>query len=121
MVKQNFNYEGLGITHTDSLLIVGELTEDVVSVGWADSHLRERRKFLTHLIQQSPHLQQKYLSQFWTLGITWTISPERTGSSSPLRSCAQSGAVGDTAPVWFDASPRTHRKPFLSHPAETAA
>lgn len=67
MVKQNFNYEGLGITHTDSLLIVGELTEDMVSVGWADSHLRERRKFLTHLIQQSPDLQQKYLSQFWTL------------------------------------------------------
>lgn len=57
MVKQNFNYEGLGITYTDSLPIVGELTEDMVSMGWADPHLRERRKFLRHLIQQSPHLQ----------------------------------------------------------------
>lgn len=34
----------------------------MVSVGWADPHLREGRKFLRHLIQQRPHLQQKHLS-----------------------------------------------------------
>lgn len=55
---------GLDITYTDSLLIGGEFTEDVVSVGRADSHLREGREFLRHLIQQSPHLQQKQHSQF---------------------------------------------------------
>lgn len=48
------------------------------------------------------------------------IPPELTGSGSPLCSCAQSGAVGDTAPVWSDVSPRTHRRPSLSRPAETA-
>ncbi len=57
----------LVITYTDSLLIGGEFTEDVVSVGWADPHLREGCKFLRHLIQQSPHLQQKHHSRFSSL------------------------------------------------------
>lgn len=57
IVRQSFNCEGLGITYTDSLLIGGEFTEDMVSVGWTDPHLREGCKFLRHLIQQSPHLQ----------------------------------------------------------------
>lgn len=53
----------LGITYTDFLLVGGEFTEDVVSMGRADPHLREGCKFLRHLIQQSPHLQHKQHSQ----------------------------------------------------------
>lgn len=63
MVRQSFNCEGSHITHTDSLLIGGEFTEDMVSVGWTDPNFREGCKFLRHLIQQSPHLQKKHYSQ----------------------------------------------------------
>lgn len=50
-VRQGFICKGLGITYTDSLLIGVELIEDMVSVGWADPHLREGGKFLRHLVQ----------------------------------------------------------------------
>lgn len=48
-----------GVTYTDSLLIRGEFTGDVFSVGRADPHLREGWEFLRHLIQQSPDLKQQ--------------------------------------------------------------
>lgn len=119
-VKQSCHCEGSGITYTDSLLIGGEFTEDVLSVGPADAHLREGCKFLRHLIQQSPHLQQKHRSsnRGHVVSVGGVASyGQLTGS--PLCSCAQSGAAGDTAPVWFDASPRTHRKPSPSRLAGT--
>lgn len=119
---QSSDCEGSSITYTDSLLIGGEFTEDMFSVGWADPNLREGCKFLRHLIQQSPHLQKKtpQPGDHVNWDPVWRISPAPTGSSSPLCSCVQSGAVGDTAPVWCGAWPRTHRKPFQSRPAETA-
>lgn len=122
IIRQNFNCEGWGITYTDSLLIGGEFTEDMVRVGWADPNFREGCKFLRHLIQQSLHLQQKHHSQLsgFIRSLVRIISTKLTGSCLLLCSCAQSGAVEDTAPVWSDVSPRTHRKLFLSHPAETA-
>lgn len=46
MVGQSFDFERLGITYTDSLLVGGEFREDMVSVGWADPNLREGCKFL---------------------------------------------------------------------------
>lgn len=44
-------------TYTDTLLVGGELREDVVGVGRADPHLREVCEFLRHLVQQRPHLR----------------------------------------------------------------
>lgn len=64
MGRQSFVCEGLGLTYTDSLLIGGEFTEDMLIMGRADSNLREGCKFLRHLVQQSSHLQQKHHSQF---------------------------------------------------------
>lgn len=110
------------LTHVDHLLVGGVLSKDMISVSWADPDLREGQKFLGHLFQQSPHLQQGYAGLIW--GFTGRISPVHfvlAGSGSPPCSCAQSGAAGDTAPVWSDASPRTHQKPARSRPAETAA
>lgn len=124
VTRQSFNCRALGLTYTDSLLIAGEFAEDMVSMGGTDPHLREGCKFLRHLIQQSPHLQQKHHSHFSFKSFFFSkrsyklcrSQAERTLGSSPLCSCAQNVVVGDTAPVWFDASPRTHQKPFLSHP-----
>lgn len=53
----------VAVTHADSGLVGGKLTEDVVSVGWTDPHLGEACQFLCHLIQQSPHLQQGRVCQ----------------------------------------------------------
>ena len=63
MVGHIFECKWLGFTYTDFLLIGGEFREDMVSMGWADPNLREGCKFLRHLVQQSPHLQQKHHSQ----------------------------------------------------------
>lgn len=49
----------LRFPYVDSLLIGGELTEDMIGVSWADADLREGQEFLGHLFQQCPHLQQR--------------------------------------------------------------
>lgn len=64
MDRQSFKCEDLVITYADSLLIAGEFTEDVVSVGRANPDFREGCEFLRHLIQQSPHLQQSHHGLF---------------------------------------------------------
>lgn len=56
--------DGVGDTYTDSLLVGGEFTEDMVSMSWADPHLGEVGEFLRRLIQQRPHLQHKVTVHF---------------------------------------------------------